>query len=158
MRVRLAGFADVPWLLHELRAFASAYPVQSARFPVVGSDAHAEALVGHLIRTQYVAVAEREDGQLVGLVAGVLQPHPFNPDLTIAAELWWWVTPPARGSRAGLLLLADLERWAAEADAPLVLTTEATTAVTDRHLLRRGYVPVERQWLRVPVAPTQAVA
>lgn len=147
MRVRAGTLADVPWLCEQLRAFASCYPV---RLPIYGEDAYVESLVGTLIREQYLSVAEDESGNAVGLIAGLYQSHPFNPDLKLVSELWWWVVPEARGSRAGSLLLRDLERWADEMNAPLALTLEANTALSDDTLARRGYVPVERQFLRLP--------
>lgn len=147
MRVRAGTLADVPWLCEQLRAFASGYPVP---LPIYGEDAHVEALVGTLIREQYLAVAETEDGQSVGLIAGLYQSHPFNPDLRIVTELWWWVTPEARGSRAGAMLLKSLESWADEMNAPMALTLESNSALSDDTLARRGYVPVERQFIRMP--------
>ena len=145
--VRRAGPDDVPWLLTQLRAFASAYPIP---LPIYGSDAHAEVLLGTLMEHQYLAIAARPDGTRTGLIAGCRVQHPFNPDLWMVSELWWWVTPEDRGSSAGLKLLASLEAWADEQAMPFALTTEATTALNDRHLAKRGYVPVERQFIRLP--------
>lgn len=143
--VRRAEQADVPWVLGQLRAFAAAYGTRRSLF---GDAGHAEALVAGLIEDQFVAIAER-DGEPVGLIAGVLQPHPFNPDLQVASELWWWVTPEVRGSRAGHLLLDAFEGWALESEADLInFTLEAHSPVRDRTLERRGYRLFERQFLR----------
>jgi GNAT superfamily N-acetyltransferase len=143
--VRRAEQSDVPWVLGQLRQFAAAYGTRRSLF---GSETHAEALVGTLIEDQFVAIAER-DGQPVGLIAGVLQPHPFNPDILVASELWWWVTPPARGTRAGHELLDAFEGWALEHEADLInFTLEADSPVRDRTLERRGYRLFERQFLR----------
>lgn len=147
MRIRAASADDIPWLVGELRAFASEYPVP---LPIAGDDAYLAGVLGHLIAEgQYVAVAER-DGRPVGTIAGALHPHPFNPGLHMVGEYFWWVVPEERGSRAGLLLLRGLEAFAAEHGVPLVLTTEATSAIADRTLLRRGYTLAERQWVRLP--------
>ena len=147
MQIRRGVDADIPWLLTQLRVFASHYPVA---LPIVGTDSYSETLLGTLMRDQYLSVATLDDGTPVGLIAGALVAHPYNPELLIVSELWWWVTPEARGSRAGMMLLADLERWADAHDAPLSLTMETNTALNDRHLTKRGYVPVERQFIRLP--------
>lgn len=147
--VRRATETDVAWLLVQLRDFAASYPTRRTVWP---TDDYAEALVGTLIRTQFVAVAE-EDGQPVGLIAGVCQPHALNPDLTIATELAWWVVPPKRGTRAGLLLLDAFDAWANESKAHLVnMTIEVGSPVSDRCLTRRGYAMAERQYLREVVS------
>lgn len=134
-----------------LKAFAAEYPAPLA---IYGTDEHAEALVGTLIRDQYVALAVDESGASLGLIAGVLGPHLYNPALRIATELWWWVTPPARGSSAGARLLADFEGWAASQGADAIaMTLESSSPVRDDSLERRGYRMTERQFLKpLPVA------
>jgi len=144
-RVRPAERADVPWVLEQLRAFASSYGTRRSLF---GDTEHAEALVGTLLDTQFVAIAE-VDGERVGLIAGTLSPHPFNPDINVATELWWWVTPPARGSRAGLMLLDAFDDWADASEADLVnFTLEADSPVRERTLEKRGYRLMEKQFVR----------
>lgn len=113
----------------------------------MGEDAYAEVFLGTLIGTGYCTVVEWQ-GEPVGVIAGMLAPHPFNPDLTVATELWWWVTPEHRGSRAGLLLLDDFDAWA-NANAELVnMTLEAGSPIGDKVLLKRGYQLAEHQYLR----------
>lgn len=152
MVVRRAAPDDVPWLCDALRAFAADYP---APVPLYADHAHAEALVRSLIGGQFVAVAEHESDGRVGLIAGLCQPHPFNPGLQVATELWWWVTPAARGTSAGGRLFAAFEAWALEAGAgAIAMTLETTSPLMDEALTRRGYVACERQFLRmVPPAP-----
>ena len=112
----------------------------------MGSDSHAEALLAHLMETQFVAVAEA-DGTPVGLIAGAVQPHPFNPTLRMATELWWWVTPPARHSRAGLALLNAYDEWADSVADLKGMTLEVASPVNPDTLLRRGYQLAEYQYI-----------
>ena len=145
MVIRRADQADVPWLCEQLRAFAADYPTRRSIWP---TDALAEVLVGTLVETQFVAVA-CDGAQPIGLIAGCVGPHALNPDLTIATELAWWVIPPARNTRAGLLLLDAFDTWATESNAHLVnMTLEVGSPVSDRCLTRRGYALAERQYLR----------
>lgn len=143
--VRAATDNDIPWLLAELRSFASWYGTRQSLF---GDVAHAEALLGHLIETQFVAIAERGPDRL-GLIAGTVSPHPFNPDLRLATELWWWVTPDARGTRAGAMLLDAFDQWADDSDVDWVtFTLEAQSPVRDHTLEKRGYRLMEKQFVR----------
>ena len=145
VRVRRATQADIGWLLVQLQEFAAWYGTSRSLF---GDVRHAEALVGTLIETQFVAIAETDDGR-VGLIAGACAPHVFNPDMQVATELWWWVTPPARGTRAGALLLDAFETWADDSGANLVnFTLEAQSPVAERTLEKRGYRLMEKQFVR----------
>lgn len=145
MRVRKAVPADVPWLLGQLREFASHHPIGPR---IMGTDANAEALLDHLMATQFVSVAEA-DGTPVGLIAGAVSPHPFNPELLVASELWWFVAPAYRGSRAGLALLDAYEAWATENADIRGMTLEANSPVNPRVLLKRGYQLAESQYVAV---------
>lgn len=114
----------------------------------MGDDQHCEALLAHLMETQFIAIADA-DGAPVGLIAGALAPHPFNPDLVIATELWWWVNPPDRGTRAGLMLLEAYDEWA-NANADIKgMTLEAGSPVNPRTLEKRGYALAEHQYVGV---------
>ena len=142
--MRRATVEDVPWLLAELREFAAHYPISNVS--LFGSDTHAEGLLLALIVGQYVAIAHRGDERL-GLIAGGLAPHPYNPDLIVASELWWWVTPEHRGTRAGYALLAAFHRWARDAGADLVTMTLASNSqVRPDALERMGYRETERAY------------
>jgi GNAT superfamily N-acetyltransferase len=153
MRVRLARADDVPWLCDALRAFAADYP---APISLYADDAHTAALVGSLISGQFVAIAESVT-ERVGLIAGLCEPHPFNPALLVATELWWWVRPDARGSSAGGRLFQAFESWAESQGAgAIAVTLEFTSPLADAALERRGYLPVERQFLRTMPAPVLA--
>jgi len=144
MVVRRAVLEDIPWLVTELEDFAAHYPV---RIPVPHD--HAERLLGQLIDTQYVAIASTEDGTRVGLIAGVLQPHPFNPDVLCATQLWWWVTPEHRSSSAGARLLGDFERWAASTGADLTsFTVAANSPIHAESMTRRGWRPAEMVYVK----------
>ena len=145
MRVRPATSDDIPWLLTQLRAFAAEHPIGPR---LLGSDAHAEALLGTLLATQFVAIAD-EQGQPLGLLAGAIAPHPFNEELMVATELGWWIVPAHRKGKAGLALLNAYEMWA-EANADVsVFTLEAQSPVSDRTLTKRGYELAERQFSKV---------
>lgn len=158
MRIRQAGRADVPWLLAQLRLFAASYPVS---LPLYGGDAHATLLLESMLDNDgadLLMIAERDDARPVGCIGASILATPYNPECLVAVEKWWWVSPADRGSRAGLMLLAVFEGWADLAGVAAVVTTEATSAISDRHLTRRGYTLAEKQWIRLTVPCVAGVA
>lgn len=63
------------------------------------------------------AFVAKSDGVCVGAIGGLLIPNLFNPKLTCLAEVFWYVLPEYRQSRAGLLLLkAFSDKGEASAD------------------------------------------
>jgi GNAT superfamily N-acetyltransferase len=144
MRVRQAEIADLPWLLEQLRMFSDFFGSRRPLFPSDEGDAR-RALRG-LIETQPFFVAD--DGErLHGFIAAVLTPHPFNASIRTLHELFWWVAPEHRGSRAGALLFqALLELGRREADW-IVVSLEARSPINPATLEKRGFIPYERSWL-----------
>lgn len=90
-----------------------------------------------------VLVAER-DGHVIGMAAAFANPHWFNAKHLAGQELFWWVEPEHRGSRAGALLMAGLENWAAGVGCKtfsMASTANLKPASLSRLYARRGYVP-----------------
>lgn len=81
-----------------------------------------------------------------GAIGAVSTPHPFNADHIMAQEMFWWSE-----GREGLRLLAALEAWAEEHCHSLrMITLEAVEPErTGRIYERRGFVPLERGYVRV---------
>ena len=63
--------------------------------------------------TRFVHVAVNSANELIGIFMGYIAEHYFGTDL-IASDYLWYVTPEHRGSRAGLTLLQDFQKWAAD--------------------------------------------
>ena len=131
-------------MLPELRAFAAFYGTKRSLYP---GDEHAAQIVGKLILGQYVRVAERVDGVPVGFLAASLIPHWLNPEIRVAAEVFWWVPVEHRRSLAGAMLLAAYIEWGRAHADWVCLTLEADTPVKADSLLRRGFRAHERQYL-----------
>ena len=66
--------------------------------------------------THFIRVAVNTDDAVVGIFVGSIAEHYFGTDL-IASDYLWYVTPEYRGSRAGLTLLQDFQKWAADHNA-----------------------------------------
>lgn len=59
----------------------------------------------------------------VGALGSILTPNPFNPVFTTLAEIFWWVDPSYRESRAGYLLFKEFDARAS------VIANEATMSL-----------------------------
>ena len=94
--------------------------------------------------TGLLLVADVGDGHLVGMIGMVIVPHPLSGAL-VAAELFWWMEPAARG--AGVRLLKRAERWARDRGIARVQMTAPTAGVG--HLYERlGYQAIETAYQR----------
>ena len=92
-----------------------------------------------------------ENGSIVGMASAMVYPHYWNPDVMVAQELWWWVKEDARGTRAGLMLLDELEKAAKECGASKLMMLCLDDLDGDRVgqiYLRRGYKPQERTFTK----------
>lgn len=56
----------------------------------------------------------KDKDQCIGALGSILVPHLFNPEYKTLAELFWYVLPEYRKSRAGYLLLKHFEYIAKE--------------------------------------------
>lgn len=141
--VRGAALTDVPWLLEQLMAFDKFFGASHSLFP----DAElAEATITTLVESQPFFVAESVDGP-VGFIAGAIVRHPYNPDLIVLDEIFWWVAEPFRGSRAGLLLLNEFIRYGERNADWIKMTLEQESPINPTTLTRRGFRPKETAYL-----------
>lgn len=143
--VRTAMAMDAPQLLEELRKFDVFFPANRSLIP--DDREEALAIVERLIAQGVFMLAVR-GSRIIGFIAGTLTPHLFNPKIHVLCELLWWVTPDARGSRAGALLFNEfLEVGKREGVDWIVMTLEAGSPISDESLTKRGFKPMERSFL-----------
>lgn len=155
MVVRQAVPSDIEWLLGELKQFAA--------FVDMGIDL---AKNENYARTQLLNIVERHvclvaddvgEGfsHPVGLLAAYDIAHPFDPSKRFLSEQFWWVTPQARGGRAGLMLLNAYTEKCAEVcaqDGIAAISLEAQSPINQKSLEKRGYVLTERTFVFKPKA------
>lgn len=82
-------------------------------------------------------------GRLVGVLGGLEYPDPNDGD-RVATEMFWFVTPSARGG--GLRLLDTFEAWAKQRGVRRILMMHLhalKSAAFERLYQRRGYRPIE---------------
>lgn len=140
--VRYAKSDDFPWVLSELKRFAE----EAGEEHLFPSDSEfAMGFLSGLAGKHVFLVAEGDER--MGFIAGALTPHYFNPNVTSLAEVFWWVSPEHRNSRAGLLLLTEyIRQGKARADI-VCLTLKANSPVRETTLKRRGFQLSERNFV-----------
>lgn len=84
------------------------------------------------------------NGEPAGVIAGLLIPNLFNPELLTLAEFIWYVLPEHRKGRAGWLLLAAWESLARMSD--VHDTTLSILPSTTVALEKQGYRMVEQSY------------
>lgn len=99
-------------------------------------------------RTTVPCWFDRVERRTLGLIGGQLAPHPFNPELLVLTELFWWVDPEHRGGRAGAMLLDAFTAYGEEHAHWILFTLEHESPVNDRCLTKRGFALKERCYLR----------
>lgn len=143
--VRKANESDAEWLLSQLQDFSRFYGTNKQLFPE--NTDHARGFLSEMIANHLCLVAG-SNGECVGFIAGFYTCHPFNPEIRMLTEAFWWVPEAHRKSKAALMLLnAFVSHGEANADW-VVFTLEHHSPVSDRCLTKRGFKLQERQYLK----------
>lgn len=141
--VRPAEGEDIPWLLDQLRAFDEFVQAGYNLFPDLET---ARAKVDELVSTQPFFVSE-SDGELTGFICGYINYHFLNPALLVLTELFWWVIPEHRGTRAGALLYDAFMDVGMKEAHWIIMTLESNSPVKAETLTRRGFRHQETSYL-----------
>lgn len=142
--VRPATVQDIPWLLDELRKFSAFFGTRKPLFPE--DEDKALAVVSGLIGSQVFFVSETE-GQRSGFIAGILAPHGFNDEIIQLTEVFWWVSPEYRHTRAAAALYSEFMRVGKEQADWIVMTLEMSSPVNPALFEKRGFRLHERSYL-----------
>jgi GNAT superfamily N-acetyltransferase len=90
------------------------------------------------------------DGEIVGVTSCLLYPLYFSQS-TVGQELWWWLTPKARGSGIGKMMFQEIEAWTKNKGATalfmIALEDERATAM-EKVYFRAGFRPLERTFIK----------
>jgi GNAT superfamily N-acetyltransferase len=146
---RPATQADLPDYYRLAREFVEALPIT----PIVGIND--EGIVDFLARALdnedvFVWLAE-QNGEVIGICGAMRYPLYFNPAHTVVQELWWWLTPKARGGSAAKKLFRALEDWTAEKGASALFMIALDSQNGERvsqFYTRSGFQPMERIFVK----------
>jgi len=148
--VRKAELTDIGWMTGQLKEFSRFFG--SKRELWSGDLEYSRKFLSVLIEKHVAMIAEFQHEEYghrrpVGFIAGVRSNHPLNPGISLLSELFWWVMPEMRRSRAGLMLLNEFTGIGKETADWVVLSLETKSLIRDEHLTKRGFKLYERSYL-----------
>jgi hypothetical protein len=143
VEIRIATTNDLDWALQQLQLFSAFYKTKN---PLFGKDEYAKEFLLNLMTNHVFLVAE-QDSLPIGLIAGLLTPHFFNPETKVLAELFWWVQEEHRGGRAGYLLFKEFVEIGKQKADWITVALEADSPVSDEAILKRGFTLKEKNFL-----------
>lgn len=147
--VRPLTEADIPAYVEMAAEFHAACPVSDIMpFDPVGAQSFLASSLDN--PTMGVWLSEIDD-EIVGICAAVVYPMYFSPANTAAQELWWWLTPAARGSGAAQLMFKKIEEWAKASGAAALFMIALHDDNVERMAKlygRAGLKPMERSYVK----------
>lgn len=144
----------MPQLLPMLERFGGFYGAKRRLFP---DPAYAETFLTEVVTHHPFWVAEHVAGAIVGVIGGALATHPFNPDIVVLTEMFWWVDDTSRGARAGQQLLDTFLAFGRDHADWTVMTKLAHSPINTRCFTKRGGRLHEESWLFETPLPEGAV-
>jgi GNAT superfamily N-acetyltransferase len=147
--VREATEADLPVYLQLSADFHAASPMQRVcEFEPQGFG----EFVRQAMQNPDICVLLAElNGEIVGITGGIIYPLYFSPSHKVSQELWWWLTPAARGSGAGNKMFKHLQSWAKERGAQtmfMIALEDERAQKMEKVYCRAGFEPMERTFMK----------
>lgn len=129
------GIVEMARKFYETTDYASLCPME---------DIQAAGLACLLIDSGVMIVVER-DGELIGMAGLHIEPFTFNPTITMATELVYWLNPEARGGMIAAHLLEAIteECKASGCDVIRMMTLRTSPPQAAALYDRYGYTPSE---------------
>jgi N-acetylglutamate synthase-like GNAT family acetyltransferase len=144
-KVRDAELSDLDFILGELKEFAKFY---NSKHSLFGSDDNYNIhIIKRLINEHLFLVCEHDQHGPVGFISGTVASHFLNPDVVCLSEVFWWVKPEHRMSRAGVLLLNKYIEFAEQKCDWVTITIEDGSPINDKSLIKRGFKLKEKSFL-----------
>jgi Acetyltransferase (GNAT) family len=143
--IRRGKHEDIAGILKQLESFSKFYTTRRSLYP--SDPEYAVAGVKVIIDNHLVYVADHVDHGIVGLIAGFITPHFFNPEIRVLAEMFWWVDVEFRNTSAGARLFAEFLNWGKENADWVTMVLEHNSPVREETLLKRGFKLQERSYI-----------
>lgn len=114
-------------------------------------DGIRDFLTASLDNSNILLLVGELDGEVVGVTSCLLYPLYFSPNYQVAQELWWWLTPAARGSGIGQAMFKQIEAWAKDKNARalfMIALEDERAAAMEKVYFRAGFRPLERTFIK----------
>lgn len=148
MNVRTATSADLDAYTEMLAEFHAASPMANvAPYDPVKTRAF---LAASLENSDILLLVGEMQGEIVGVTSCLLYPLYFSQS-AVGQELWWWLTPKARGSGIGKQMFQAIEAWAKGKGATalfMIALEDERAAAMEKVYFRAGFTPLERTFIK----------
>lgn len=147
--VREAVEADLPIYVQLSADFHAASPMQ--RVCEFEPEGFKEFVIGAMNNPDICILAAELNGEIVGITGGIIYPLYFSPSHKVAQELWWWLTPAARGSGVGNKMFKHLQLWSKERGAKtifMIALEDERAEKMEKVYCRAGFEPMERTFMK----------
>ena len=147
--VRQATKADLDKYLELSADFHAASPMQKVcQFDPEGFK---EFVLGAIDNPDICILLAELNGEIVGITGGIIYPLYFSPSHKVSQELWWWLTPAARGSGVGNKMFKDLQLWSKDRGAKtifMIALEDERAEKMEKVYCRAGFEPMERTFMK----------
>lgn len=147
--VRQATEADLDKYLELSADFHAASPMQKVcQFDPEGFR---EFILSAIDNPDICILLAELNGEIVGITGGIIYPLYFSPSHKVSQELWWWLTPAARGSGVGNKMFKDLQLWSKERGAKtifMIALEDERAEKMEKVYCRAGFEPMERTFMK----------
>jgi len=149
INVRQATIDDLAKYLILAKEFHTASPMHNVvKFDL---DGYADFYAGATQNPDMgLWLAELND-EIVGITGAINYPLYFNPNSNVVQELWWWLTPSARGTGAGAKMFDCIKAWAKEKNAVamfMIALEDDRASKMEKLYQRAGFRPLERTFIK----------
>lgn len=140
--VEILTYKDVVW---SVEVAAVRMLTEELGRPELVNRPHLYSLADKIIQEKTATICKK-NGEPVGILASLLVPNTYNPEIKTLAELFWYVIPEARKGRAGALLLEAHINMAKNIADEATLSTLGSSEVNPKTLTRKGFIHEENAY------------
>ena len=147
--VREAVEADLPIYVQLSADFHAASPMQ--RVCEFDSEGFKKFVIIAMSNPDISILVAELNGEIVGITGGIIYPLYFSPSHKVSQELWWWLTPAARGSGVGNKMFKHLQLWSKERGAKtifMIALEDERAEKMEKVYCRAGFEPMERTFMK----------
>lgn len=149
MLIRNATETDLEQYLVLAKDFHDASPMKD--IAAFDADGYGKFFLNALNNSDVGIWLAEIDSKIVGITGALVYPLYFSPTHLVAQELWWWLTPTARGSGAGAKMFNQIEQWAKEKNAKslfMIALEDERADKMEKVYIRAGFTPLERTFVK----------
>tara|TARA_R110001606_G_scaffold8060_1_gene35393 strand:- start:10192 stop:10644 length:453 start_codon:yes stop_codon:yes gene_type:complete len=146
--IRFADLKDFDRIMEMMIDFANSSPYKAHHNPQY-NDRHVRTLLTHIMQNGVILVGEIE-GELQGMLIGIVNSDPWLPEIKTMREIAWWVAEDYRMTTLGYKLLKKYIEVGKELQHKEKINGFTLTLMQkspDLDLESRGWNKVERNYM-----------